>query len=337
MLSILKNTKVVILISLFILLVLSGCKKEEPMKQPDTEKEVEKEVEETTVNRHPLTGVEFDGEVAGRAIAVTINNEVSARPQSGVMDADIVIEMLTEASITRFLAIYQSTMPEKIGPVRSAREYFVNLAKGYNALFIAHGYSPEAKEMLMSGEIDHINGMQYDGTLFKRASFRKAPHNSYITSEAIYSGAEQLNYSMEQPPTAVPIVEQVDVTGETVDAISIAYDAAGSYNAEYRYNQDGYYTRFQADEQTIDYETEQEIQLQNILIVEAEHQVMDNKGRRKIDFTSGGKGYLLQNGKMQEVEWKYEDGMIIPSKGGFVPGKTWINFVPNLDIVSVVE
>ena len=40
---------------------------------------------------------------------------------------------------------------------------------------------------------------------------------------------------------------------------------------------------------------------------------------------------------MQEVEWKYEDGMIIPSKGGFVPGKTWINFVPNLDIVSVVE
>lgn len=337
MLSILKNTKVVILISLFILFVLSGCKKEEPIKQPDTEKEVEKEVEKSIPNRHPLTGVEFDGDITGRAIAVTINNEVSARPQSGVIDADIVIEMLTEASITRFLAIYQSTMPETIGPVRSAREYFVRLAEGYDALFLAHGYSPEAKEMLMSGEIDHLNGMQYDGTLFKRASFRKAPHNSYITSEAIYSGAEQLNYSMEQPPSAIPIVETENITGETVDALSIAYDSSGAYRAEYRYNQNGYYTRFQAGEQTIDYETEQEVQLQNILIVEAEHQVMDDKGRRKIDFTSGGNGYLLQNGVMQEVEWKYEDGMIIPSKGGFVPGKTWINFVPDLDIVSVVE
>ena len=45
------------------------------------------------------------------------------------------------------------------------------------------------QEMLFSGKIDHLNGMQHDGTLFKRASTRKAPHNSYITFENIEKGS----------------------------------------------------------------------------------------------------------------------------------------------------
>ena len=75
------------------------------------------------------------------------------------------------------------------------------------------------------------------------------------------------------------------------------------------------------------------ILLDNIFIIETTHQVVDDKGRRKIDLKSGGKGYLLQKGKVNEVEWVNKDGRIIPVKNdkevGLIPGKTWVNIIPN--------
>lgn len=67
---------------------------------------------------------------------------------------------------------------------------------------------------------------------------------------------------------------------------------------------------------TTDLETEEPVVLQNILIVEAEHQVKDTDGRRDIDLRSGGQGLLLQNGEVRQVDWKNEDGRIIPVKDG---------------------
>ena len=61
---------------------------------------------------------------------MTINNHPQARPQSGIAQADVVYEMLAEGNVTRFLALFQSEIPDKIGPIRSARDYFIDIAKG---------------------------------------------------------------------------------------------------------------------------------------------------------------------------------------------------------------
>ena len=50
---------------------------------------------------------------------------------------------------------------------------------------------------LQVGYVDHVNGMQHDGTLFKRSSDRKAPHNSYTSKKAFKSAAENINASMD--------------------------------------------------------------------------------------------------------------------------------------------
>ncbi|PKC50181.1 hypothetical protein RhiirA1_487131, partial [Rhizophagus irregularis] len=131
-----------------------------------------------------------------RPIIVTINNHPAARPQSGIGSADVVYEMLAEGDVTRFLALFQSEIPENIGPVRSARDYFIELASGLDAFYIAHGYSPEAQTMLVNGIVDNINGMQYDGTLFIRSKDRYAPHNSYISCENVKLGAEKVGASL---------------------------------------------------------------------------------------------------------------------------------------------
>ncbi|SEM92526.1 Protein of unknown function [Mesobacillus persicus] len=330
-------------VSLAALIIISGCSQEKEVVDEQPEKQVEDIVKEDKEIQfqYPLTGVKTEIEPMDRAVAVVVNNHPQARPQTGLHKADIVYEVLAEGKVTRFLAIFESERPEKVGPVRSARDYYIDLAKGYDSIFIAHGYSPEAKEMLMSGEIDNLNGIQYDGSLFKRVDFRYAPHNSYITFENIVKGAEDNQFSLEKAPEGLAFLDESEIeglSGQSTEKVEISYGNS-TFDVQYEYNKDkNKYHRISAGETTVDLDSNQPVQLDNVLIVEMNHEIVDNAGRRDINLASGGQGYLLRKGLKTEVEWKNVDGRILPFIDGaeaeFVPGKTWINIVPSLDRVS---
>jgi hypothetical protein len=333
--------KVAVAVAAFLLL-LSGCSSKETVKgiekkEKVVEKVVEKEKEPAVLPYfYPLTGIGSEVKTEGRAIAVMVNNHPLARPQSGLNKADIVYELLAEGDVTRFLAVFQSEKPTNIGPVRSARAYYVDLAKGLGSLYIAHGYSEEARQMLESNQIDNLNGMVYDGTLFKRSSTRKAPHNSYITYENVLKGAQQKKYSMEKSPapfTFLSVEDSKTITGNDALSVKISYSKGGISDSNFEYDETlGNYKRFSGGDQTVDLETNEPILIDNIFIIETTHQVIDDAAHNKIDLKSGGKGFLLQKGKVNEVDWKNNNGRIVPVKDGvevpFVPGKTWVNVVP---------
>ncbi|MEH7353873.1 DUF3048 domain-containing protein [Neobacillus drentensis] len=324
------------------LLLLSGCSAKETVKQPDQKEKVvdkvEEKVDEKKENPYffPLTGIGSETKTDGRAIAVMVNNDPKARPQSGLHKADIVYELLAEGDVTRFMAVFQSEKPDNIGPVRSSRAYYIELAKGLDAFYVAHGYSEEARKMLERNYVDNINGMVYDGTLFKRSSSRKAPHNSYITYENVLKGAAEKKYSMEKSPPSFTFMseeESKNITGSDAKSVMISYSRNALSNAVYEYDDTlGKYKRFSGGEQTIDLDSKEQILLDNIFIIETGHQVVDKLGHKKIDLESGGKGYLLQMGKYNEVEWANKNGKIVPMKDGkevpFVQGRTWVNVVP---------
>jgi hypothetical protein len=325
-----------ILMSIILLLTLSACKdrkeKETDKGKPEkTETSDKKDPEESFSSLFPLTGIATNEDVDKRAVAVMVNNHWKARPQSGLHKADIVYEVLAEGELTRFLAIFQSEMPEKIGPVRSARDYYIELSQGYHAFFVAHGYSPEAKSILYSGSVDNINGMDYDGVYFKRANFRKAPHNSYITSENIKKGMEKVGAEESDKLDMMPFLmknSSAEIVGKVTKKVTITYP--GGETVGYTFNEKKKtYARSSNDEPTIDRETETPITVSNVFIVEAVHRVIDDAGRREINLTSGGDAILIQNGVAQEIAWKNENGRILPDGGAFVPGKTWINIVPS--------
>jgi Protein of unknown function (DUF3048) N-terminal domain/Protein of unknown function (DUF3048) C-terminal domain len=336
---------------LSLLLILSACSNKEDQRSASLEEANQQEEETVAVDVEdkivfPLTGLEVkEGEIDQRPVAVMINNHPKARPQSGLHKADIVYEVLAEGKITRFLAIFQSEIPDVIGPVRSAREYYVDLSKGFNALYINHGWSPSAKEKLEAGEADYLNGLFYDGTLFWRADHRKAPHNSYISNENIAKGAESNHYDMNaevEPYEFLTEEEVVNIKGEQANKFVIKYDNSLTWHAAYEYNQTEHsYSRYSGTEQTVDLETKEPITLSNILVVEMNHHLKDEYGRREIDLTSGGKAILLQNGLKQDVEWENRDGRILPVKNGeivkFVPGRTWINIVPNIEDTFLIQ
>src|SRR5690625_7486614 len=111
-----------------------------------------------------------------------VNNQVQARPQSGLSKADIVFEILSESNIARFLALFHSEQPEVVGPVRSAREYYMNLAKDYEAIYVYHGAADFVSDLVKQSRVDVLNGSLYgnEGDLFKREFFRQAPPTAYF-------------------------------------------------------------------------------------------------------------------------------------------------------------
>ena len=320
-------------------IMLVGCGKEETVKEEVEEQTipVTEEVAEPSYVM-PFTGEKVADEVTMRPVIATINNHPDARPQSGIASADVIYEMLAEGDVTRLLALYQSEVPDNIGPIRSARSYFVELAQGLDAFYIAHGYSPEAQVMLTNGVVDNINGMAYDGTIFKRSTDRVAPHNSYISGENVPVAAEKVGtsllYHKKVSYTFYDEEESVKI-GTQANEVSIRYSSHDVFNSSYKYNASSKtYSRQSDNVETIDALTNEPIALSNILFFEMDHQIIDNAGRREIDITTGGTAYVFQEGTMREVRWDNVDGLLKAfepdgTEVKLVPGKTWIHFVPS--------
>lgn len=326
-----------------LLIILAGCSKDKENAGDSPEssyngktKESPKTTEEVA-HVYPFTGKEADEDDVGqRMVSVMVNNHPKARPQTGLSNADIVFEILAEGQITRFLALFQSELPEVVGPVRSAREYYFNLADGYNALYVYHGAADFVNEMISNQGIEHMNGSNYDndGHLFKRESFRKAPHNSYLQMGTVNEVAAGKGYETTLDYEPLPfLAEEETVEGNPAIDIEIVYSEQLHNKVSYHYDEEsGRYLRSSDGEPTVELDTEEPIGVENVFIVETDHEVIDDAGRRKVDMEGGGDAYLMQKGKMQQVEWKNEDGRIIPVKEGkpvpFVPGQTWINVIP---------
>src|SRR5699024_7087415 len=201
--------------------------------------------------------------------------------------------MLTEGNITRFLALFQSQQPEKVGPVRSAREYFFELAKGYDALYVYHGSAKKVEKLLQASGVDSINGTSHDddGNLFMRDSSRVAPHNSYLLFESVYDKAEADGFNVENKQKPLTLLTE-EVEGEDAQNIQINYATSGSPVVEFTYDETNEsYLRYNDSEQTVELSDETPIEVENVFIAEMDHEVIDKEGRRAIDLESGGNGY----------------------------------------------
>ncbi|ANU16548.1 hypothetical protein BBI11_05545 [Planococcus maritimus] len=303
---------------------------------PDAQKTPD--MPEQVLTTAPFTGMQGNGPYSSRPVMAVINNHPEARPQTGLVEADMVFEIIAEYNITRFLALYQSQFPVAIGPVRSARNYFVELAQGYDAFFIAHGYSPEAQQLLESGVIDHVNGMQYDGTLFKRSVDRVAPHNSYISYDNVGLAMQMTdaspNYRIKAPYT-FSAAGSNDKLGEQAASIEVTYGGDPLFASDYTYDAETQlYGRSTGGVDTVDKDTSQRIEVANILVMEMAHETIDAKGRQEIDLVSGGQALLFREGRVQTINWRAEDGMLVPvGNDGPVElkqGKTWVHIIPEL-------
>ncbi|WP_062515521.1 DUF3048 domain-containing protein [Halobacillus sp. KGW1] len=297
----------------------------------DDERVIINEGEQTVF---PLTGEINPDQQNDPIVAVMINNHQNARPQAGLSKADVVYEALAEGSITRFLALFHSDIPDTIGPVRSARPYFLELADGWNALYIYHGASTAIQKQVTASGVSYLNGSIYDnnGWLFQRTSDRKAPHNSYLITDGILQAASNKGYTSFKRHEPLPFDSEQELDGKPVNRMAIRYAETQQVLFNWK-ERSGLFQRSSDGETTIDAADGTAIGVENVLVIRAGHKVIDTKGRRAVDLKSGGDGWLLQKGIRKEIQWRNIDGRLLPFADGkalaFLPGKTWVNIIPS--------
>jgi hypothetical protein len=189
-----------------IMILAAGCGKEVPMYQ------------------NPLTGEMSETEWPARPLQVSIDNVGDAYPQSWLSKADLVYEFPVEGNQTRLQAIYYGEFPEEFGPIRSTRPYFVDLAREYKAIFLAHGWSPQAKSYLLSDVVPYINAMNSDCE-FYRVDDKSSPHDSYIKWETVKAKIDEKGWWAEKQEIRPFVFLEEDAvnTGDSVKKIEFDY------------------------------------------------------------------------------------------------------------------
>ncbi len=282
---------------------------------------------------NPLTGEKMDEELPARPLQVSIDNVGDAVPQSWLSKADLVYEFPVEGKQTRLQAIYYSEFPEEFGPIRSTRPYFVDLTREYKAVFLAHGWSPQAKEYLMSGVVPYINAMNSDCD-FYRVDDKSAPHNSYIKwSEVKAKIDEQGWWNEKQEIEPFGFLEEGQVN-EGAAATEISFEYAASV-FEFTYDPaTGKYTKTLDGAEYVDHETGETITTSNILVQEVTSSVLDEKGRLQIDMCAGGDAILFTGGVAVKGTWSRTDldsrTIFIDEAGTefkLTPGNSWVEVI----------
>ena len=296
------------------------------------------------LNGLPVTSAE---EIAPQVLGVMIDNHPAARPQSGLNEARIVYEAPAEGGITRYLAIFGVTdTAERVGPVRSARPYYLDWLGEYgDGLYLHCGGSPEALRRIEAENIFDANEF-YWGPYYWRASGLDAPHNLFTSSEkwqllynrysAKHPLREWAGWKFGDPPPS-------STSTEYLSQIKIPYGA--DYVVTWKYDAvSGMYERYINDRLHID-SNGQAIKAKNVIVQWSGVNILDNVGRREIDTTGPGEAKVFRDGLGIEAEWRKITAenrtRFYDKKTGaelsLAPGKIWIEIAPTTLVLEVAN
>ena len=203
----------------------------------------------------------IDEESKTRPIAVSINNNHSAWPLSGLQDAYIVYELIAEGGITRLLAFYKDANVDKIGSVRSARHYFLDYVLENDAIFVHFGQSPEAKKDLENLNINNINGL-YTSSAFKRDRTlkRASEHTAFTSTSLITKAVDKNKYrtSSEEMLLKYKATKVIFNQDDVIQATDITLKYSDYQTTSYKYNEEKMvYELFMSNKQQKDLVTKQ--------------------------------------------------------------------------------
>ena len=285
--------------------------------------------------------VESEEQTHGPVVGLMIENHFEARPMSGIADASVVYEAPVEGNIPRFLALYSlDSEVKKVGPVRSARPYYVDWLSEYGTAMYMHvGGSPEALNDIASYGLFDMNEFSR-GWYFWRSDDRYAPHNTYTSNELWSKAWEQYAPDNASTTFATWKFEEQEPCDFSVTSSACIKEVAltfsrGTYEPVWKYNTSTeQYERYEYGEKYVD-QSGTAVVADTVVVQWVEAEVLDAIGRQRISTISSGKAAVFRGGSVFEGEWKKEsrggrtrwfdsDGNEIPLR----PGKIWIEVMP---------
>ena len=301
-------------------------------KPVEPEKKVEIKPPELPHYFSKLTGREVSEPLSLKPVTgVMIENSPEARPQSGLYDADLVFESVAEGGITRFLALYQESEPKEIGPVRSVRIHFANLAVGYDASLAHVGGSDSALSLIRSNkDLDEFA----NGGSYWRSPNRYAPHNVFTNFDNLNALNSAKGFTKSD---FVGFSRKADEPGNPADATSIYIPvSAFNFDSQIKYQPEtNSYLRFMAGKPHLDANGKQ-INPKVVVVLNVDHNtVSDTNGYRYPQILSSGSATIYQDGTKIEATWAKKDAAsplkLTDASGNDMklnPGQTWVTIIP---------
>lgn len=270
------------------------------------------------VDRNQLTGelVEDPALLERRPLAVKISNAPArwTRPQSGLGQADLVYEHVTEGSITRFTAIFYGQTPPDIGPIRSARLIDLELPAMYDAALVFSGSSIGVSRKLFSSDFRNRILRTYVPGYYRTGEDKPYEHTLYARPEELWQELEQRGEN--KAPQLTPVLAFSELAprgGMAADLLTVRYRKFTTI--EWRYDRaSGRYYRWADGEEHADANSGEQLSAANVVVLVVPHRLDTTICEFQSDSTClaysteillSGEGHalLLRDGHAYEVTW----------------------------------
>lgn len=314
------------------------------------------EEEETIDNRwiegiSPLSGQPVaEGQDNQRVFVYSIDNMVPARWAAGLRSAEIIIEFKNELHTSRFLAFYMTqTIPERIGPIRSARPFMVHRLIEFDAIFSHAGGSEDGNKAIQAFDVQNYDAIYLPEPYYWRYNDtgKVSPHNLYTSMQVDIDYAERFDYDLEPSDFMAYLFqdEVLPIDGEPAVEFEIELSPNRSNMKGYVYQEEeAYYYRYDDGQLHIDELDQEPLTPVNIIVQEALSTVYDDIGHRKMEQIGEGKGLYFSHGEVIEITWQKEDEtaqtFFFTLDGDELvlnPGQLFIQVVDSLDNVTILE
>ncbi len=282
----------------------------------------------------PFTGLPADdpNALTRAAVAVKVDNAPGARPQTGLDQADVVVEEIVEGGTTRFLAIYHSSLPAEVAPIRSGRPVDTQILPSFGTDLAMSGAAEPTLQVLRAGGLNLWIHGEVDGA-FWRVKSRKAPHNLAVNVATIAEQVAAQGRNATQSPflfDATP--PQPDVIPGTTPTTTAEVAFSDATKATWTWAQD-HWARTQQGAQPWKAAT---VVIAQVTV--AKDGGRDSGGNATVhtELTGSGPAIILRDGMAIEGSWRKNSPSsplsVVDQAGApvfFAPGQTWIELAPS--------
>ncbi len=294
----------------------------------------ESKTEECPINGEMLTKTQRERWEKRRPLGIMVENHKEARPQSGLTSADVIYEAVAEGGITRFLTIFYCKDASHVGPVRSARVYFLALVRGYGdkPLYAHVGGANTDGPADALGLIEKIGWSRYNDLNqfsvpfpyfwrdYDRLKGRATEHTVYTSTSKLWKYAAEKRNLTNVDSKGVPWDKdfekwsfmddpKVSERGD-INKVSFGFwnNFSGAYDVSWLYNKENNsYKRINGGKPHLDRNNNKQITAKNVIIVFSQQRSANDGyegGHLLYTLTGYGNGLAFQNGNVTKITWK---------------------------------
>ncbi|MCL1848702.1 MAG: DUF3048 domain-containing protein [Clostridiales bacterium] len=278
-------------------------------------------------------------------VLVMIDNYAPARPQMGLDKADVVFEIIAEGGITRYMALFYSESAPVIGPVRSARYYFVQLARGMDLPYAHVGGAEDALALIGSLRIKDINEISNASRYFWQDPKRNRPHSTYTSTDNLIEAIANKQYAYKAPDLPA-IGKEFAGTPLAEGQLNLAYvPGRNGYQVQWVWDgelgEGGCYRRY-INGQAQSTADGVPMTADTIYVIAAQSKPRNTDPvTSSVEIVGGGDALRIVDNKITRGTWKKESAerpLLISDAAGWPmdrkSGRTWIQVVDKLEDVS---